>query len=106
MLKANQELKVFFSNSRRSVDGVAAMYLSIIAVVLVLLSRIISFVGANPIFNLAEWELSLILVPFICLASYVWLNMSAAYGRQGQIVNAVLLSIFPTGIIFKSLQII
>ncbi|MDD5058327.1 MAG: hypothetical protein PHQ60_10675 [Sideroxydans sp.] len=109
MLDANQSVSVFLKSLPRSIDGAMAMYLSVFSIALILLHGIILLTGFTPSLEMLQWntlwDVLLISVPFMCLASYAWLNMANDYGRLGQLVNAILLSIFPGGIILKSLHI-
>lgn len=110
MLKPNQKIGDFLNAARRSIDGAVAMCLSLFSIGLFLMDGIILLTGFGPILKIrqwdTQWDVLLLFVPFMCLASYAWLNMASDYGRLGQIVNAILLSIFPVGIILKSLHII
>ena len=110
MLKPNQNIGDFFNASCRSIDGAVAICLSFIAIGLFLLDGIILLTGFSPFLKIrqwdTQWDVLLLFVPFMCLVSYAWLNMASDYGRLGQIVNAIVLSIFPVGIILKSLHII
>lgn len=110
MLKTNQSVREFFKSLLRSIDGTVVVSLSLFSVGLFLLDGIVLLTGFSPFPTIwqwdTQWDVLLLFVPFMCLVSYVWLNMAFDYGRIGQIVNAIILSIFPCGIILKSLQII